>query len=315
MEKIVFVTGDKSNPAAHHIKKTGSVTVGRSYTCDIILSDTHIEAIQLIFHFVGGVRTVEVLDSTNPVLCNGAIIQPGRYPFASGDEWALGKTRISVFNENHLVEPAEKIFLQEFTGGIAMQLSAVITGILTLAGWTGFQGWLDSYQPVELGKNIAETLISSGYVWFVVLWSCVMALVCRFKSGRSQFGALLIAGTLFAIINTCFDTTFTYATYGLNLGSGWKILYYTGATLLLTAFMLVCFSLIMNLRGMKYMALGLAVCWFGFDYLDDVADQEPLQPSFNQTVKPSFALLIKPQSVENFIQQNQTAFSDSVKDD
>lgn len=313
MEKIVFVTGERSNPAAHHIKTSGTVTVGRSYTCDIILSDAHIEAVQLIFHLDEGVRTVEVVDSTNPVLRNGAITRPGRYPFVSGDEWALGKTRMHVFNEQHPVGPAEKMLVREFSGSIGLQLGTVVAGMVALSGWVGFQAWLGSYEPVEFGKNSAEALTTSGYAWFVVLWSCIMALVCRFKSGHSQFGLLLLAGALFAMIATCFSTVFDYAAYGFNLGDSWKILYYLGSVLILTLFLLACFSLIMNMRGMKYMALGLAVSWFGLVYLFDVADQKPLQPSFNQTVKPPFALLIQPQSVEHFIQQNRSAFADSAK--
>jgi hypothetical protein len=312
MEKIVFVIGDRTNPSARHMKKSGTVTVGRSYSCDIILSDPHIESVQLIFRFDEGARAIEVPVSANPVFCNDVVIRPGLYPFVSGDEWMLGKTRIHVFNEQHDIEPPEKILVREFSGGIALQFAAIVAGTATLAGWIGFQTWLGSYEPVEFGKNIAEALISSGHVWFIVLWSCIMALVCRFKSGRSHFGVLLLAGALYTILNTGFDALYSYASYGFNLGSYWEIFYYAGSVFLLAAFMQGCFAFIMNVQGMRYMALVLSVCWFGFSFLVDVSQKEFLQPDFNQAVKPPFARFVSPQSVDNFIIDNKSVFEESA---
>lgn len=313
MEKLVFVIGDRGNPSARHMKKSGTVTVGRSYSCDIILSDQHIEPVQLIFHLDEGLRWVEVLDYTNSVSRNGEMIaRPGRYPFVSGDEWSLGKTHIHIFDEKHCVTPTQKVKLPEYSAGAALQLGLVAIGMAVLCVWVVFQDWLARYEPIEWSQDLSEALTISGYFRFAILWACMAALQSHFNSGRSHFGVLLLAGALYSILNTGFDALYSYASYGFNLGSYWEIFYYAGSVLLLAAFMQGCFSLIMNVQGMRYMALVLSVCWFGFSFLVDVSQKEFLQPDFNQAVKPPFARFVTPQSVDNFILENKSVFEESA---
>lgn len=313
MEKIVLVTGDRHNPAAHHIKIHGTARIGRSFSCDVILSDPHIEPEQMIFHFSGGKRTVEILPGINPVFRNGIAVLPGSYEFVSGDEWTFGKTRLTAFDERHAVEPVEKIFLHEFHGGAFTQLALFLLCTAVLAGWIGMQGWLSQYQPLEWGKNFAEVLSSSGYIWFVLLWSGTMGMIGRFKSGRGQFNLHLMTAVLFVIASTSFETLASYAAYGFNLPAAWTIARYIGYIFLLATFLIVCFSYALNIRGMKYMAFGLAICWVGLDYLDEMAKQDRLEATFNTSVKPPFAVLVEPVSVEAFMQQANAAFAESKK--
>jgi hypothetical protein len=317
MEKIVLVTGDRHNPAAHHIKIHGTARVGRGYACDVILSDPHIEPEQMVFHFDEraqngeGVRTVEILPGINPVFRNGAVIAPGVYPFVSGDEWTFGKTCLTAFDEQQAVEPTEKIFLQDFHGGMLFQFGLFLLGATTLIGWVGLQGWLSRYEPLEWGKDFAEVLSNSGQVWFVLLWSAIMGIIGRFKSGRGQFNLHLITAVLFVVATSCFDTLTAYITYGFNLPASWHLMKYAGSVVLLATLLILCFSYALNIRGMKYMAIGIALCWTALDYLGDMSRQNPLEPRYSSSVKPPFAVMVKPVSVENFMQQANTAFAET----
>lgn len=313
MEKIVLVTGDRHNPAAHHIKIHGTATVGRSFSCDVILSDPHIEPEQMVFHFRDGKRTVEILSGINPVLRNGTVVAPGSYAFVSGDEWTFGKTRLTAFDTRQAIEPAEKILLHEFHGGALSQLGLFLLCGAALMGWIGMQGWLSHYQPLEWGKDFAEALSSSGYVWFVLLWSGTMGMIGRFKTGRGQFNLHLMTAVLFVIANSSFNTLAAYLAYGFNLPTAWSIVHYAGSIILLATFLIVCFSYALNIRGMKYMAFGLAICWVGLDYLGDMAKQNRLEPAYNASVKPPFAVMVKPVSVDAFMQQANAAFAKSLE--
>jgi hypothetical protein len=83
-EKIVIVVGDRKTPHAHHIKLDGTVRVGRALSSDVILSDEHVEPLQLVFFEQEEVRKVQVLPGMNPVWRNGEVITAGTYDFVSG---------------------------------------------------------------------------------------------------------------------------------------------------------------------------------------------------------------------------------------
>lgn len=311
MEKIVLVTGDRHNPAAHHMKITGTARVGRSFSCDVILSDAHIEPEQLIFHLIDGVRTVEVLPGINPVFRNGSVELPGTYPFISGDEWLFGKTQLTAFNEQHTVSQTEKVFLKALPGGRLTQCGLFLLGISLLVGWLELQGWLEQYQPTELAKDFATNLMTNGYFWFVIFWSIVMGMISRFTSGRSQFNIHLITAVVFVIASSCFETLITYAAYAFNMPAVWNAVENIGFALLLAGFLTVYFSHTLNIRGMRHIVLGLSIAWVGLSYLSEMIDREPLAPVFNASVKPPFAVLTTPDSVENFIQELKPIFAET----
>jgi hypothetical protein len=313
MEKIVLVTGDRHNPQAHHIKISNTTRIGRGFGCDVILSDPHIEPEQLVFHYANDRYSVEVLPGTNPVFRNGLPISPGSYPFVSGEEWVFGKTHLTAFSENHPIEVADKILLKEFNGSMLAQIAIFILGITALVGWLEMLGWISHYQPPEWQKDMAEWLMYSGYTWFVILWSSVMGVIGRFTSGRGQFNIHLITAVLFVIASTCFETVADYAIYAFRLPTAWNMVRDLGSALILTGFLIVCFSHTLNIRGMKYMALGMGICWFAINYLGEMAAQKPLQPSFNASVKPPFAVILKPGSVEDFMLEVNDTFTEVQK--
>lgn len=310
MEKIVLVTGDRHNPQSHHIKIAGTARVGRGFANDVILSDPHIEPEQLVFHRENDGYRVEVLPGTNPVLRNGSQVSPGMYPFVSGEEWTFGKTHLTAFSENHPLESAEKILVREFNGSLLTQMSISVLGMAMLVGWLEFSGWISHYQPHEWQKDMAEWLFYSGYAWFVILWSSVMGIIGRFTSGRGQFSIHLITAVLFVLVSTSFSTLADYIIYAFNLPAGWNLAREAGSALLLTGFFIVCFSHTLNIRGMKYMALGMGICWMAINYLGEMTSQNPLLPSFNTTIKPPFAVLVKPDSVEDFMQDVNDTFTE-----
>lgn len=312
MEKIIAVLGDRHNPEAHHIKLSGTVSVGRGFGCDVILSDAHAEPVQLVIHWAEGKRHVEVMAGINPVYCDGKPVASGTHPFVSGAEWSFGNTRLGLFTEEHPVNPAAGISGHQFRGRFLPQAAVFICGVATLIGFTALQAWLQNFEPLEWPQDFAQSISQSGALWFATFWTLLMAITSHGKFGRSYINTHLLAAVIYVVANKCLETLCNYAAYAFHHQTIWTLIYATGAILLLARLINNSFSLAMNARGIKYLAYGMAICYVGLTQLEKLTEQKPMDPVFNAAVKPPFAAITKPETVDSFMQQVNKSLNEPV---
>lgn len=309
MEKIVIVLGDRKNPHAHHIKLEGTVRIGRALSSDVILSDEHVEPLQLVFFEAEGLRKVEVKPGINPVFRNGEQVHPGIHEFISGDEWNMGHTRLQAFHENHIPEPTEKLVMQEYRGSSLTQIAVFVATVAALFGWILFSNWIADYEPFEWSKKLAQTA-ADGYLIMVFVWAAFWGITGRLVAGRNQFVIHFVAASLFVLVDMLITPVEEYLSYGTNHELAWTLLNYAVMALILAMLMYSAFSYALNMRHTKMVALAVGVFFSGMVYFDSIRSGNELEPQFNHHIKPPFALLVKPDNLEQFNATMDDAFEE-----
>lgn len=312
MEKIVAVLGDRHNPEAHHIKLDGTVRIGRGFACDIILSDAHAAPVQLVIHCTDGQRQVEVMPGPNPVYCDGKPVAAGRHPFVSGAEWSFGNTRLGFFSEDHPVSATEPVRGETYRGRFLPQAALFATGVVTLIGYIALEAWLQDYSPQEWPQDIVQPIAQSGTLWFATFWTLWLAITSHAKFGRSHLNNHLFAATTFVVANGCLETLCHYAAYAFHHPLVWTLLGAAGSILLLARLINNSFALAMHTRGIRYLAFGIAICYVGLTQLEKLTEADPLDPVFDAAVKPPFAAVMAPLSVDSFVQQVNDSLNEPI---
>jgi hypothetical protein len=310
LEKLVIIVGDRRHPNAHHLKLSGSVRVGRALSCDVILSDSHVEPLQLLFHEGEHKRTVEVLPGVNPVRCNGLVVKPGTYDFISGDEWSLGRTILLAFNESHTVEPTEKLVMREYRGSLFTRTAIILLTLLLLSGFIVLNDWLAAYQPMEWKKQVSDL---TSVVTLVFIWAAVWAAIGRFITGRNLFIVHFAASSLFVIAVTANEIFSSYMSYALNMYLFWELIHYVNFSLLIGLLLYVNFAYATNIKNMKIMQVMLGLCCGVFLYFIDHEGENKLKPHFNKAIKPPFAILVQPETVDDFMLRTNQGFVDVIQ--
>jgi len=299
-EKIVIVVGDRKTPHAHHIKLDGTVRVGRALSSDVILSDEHVEPLQLVFFEQEEVRKVQVLPGMNPVWRNGEVITAGTYDFVSGDEWHVGRTFLQVFHESHVPEPTEKLAVKDYRGSQLERWLIFFATFSALLGWTLFASWIGDYEPIEWNKKLATTITDANFI-FVFVWATFWSLIGRMVTGRNQFILHFCIASVFLLVDVLNGVITEYMSYGTNHEVIWDVLYYFIMAIIIGVLLHSALAYALNLRHTKWVSLVVGILFSGFYYIDEtVINGSDLEPSFNHLVKPPFAIWVEPKTVEQF---------------
>ena len=107
MAKIVFeITADSRSHKDVKAFPAASVTVGRGFDNDVILSDPYVSSRHLLVEKDGEGIRVRDLGSENGTYQDGVKLPGGGVAVSSGSEILIGKTRIRVYLAEHPVPPA-----------------------------------------------------------------------------------------------------------------------------------------------------------------------------------------------------------------
>ena len=310
MEKLIIVVGDHKHPNAHHLKLNGTVCVGRALSCDVILSDSYVEPVQLVFHQQEDKRSVEVMAGINPVRRNGVIINNGTYDFVSGDEWAIGRSIVLAFNESHSVEPTEKLLMHDYRGSGYANAAMTLMTILILATFLLLSQWLSSYAPWEWKEEFSELTPTLAVVF---IWAAVWAVIGRFMTGKNLFVVHFAAVAIFVVTTEMTYVMTDYLSYALNMGLFWEISQYLISSLLIGLLLYINFAYATNIKNMKIMQLMVGLCFGAFLYVFDHQNDNKLEPQFNHSVKAPWAIGVKAETVENFMDRTDKGFAEVIK--
>lgn len=311
MEKLIIVVGDHKHPNAHHLKFNDTVRVGRALSCDVILSDSHVEPVQLVFHQQNDKCSVEVLAGINPVRRNGIIVDAGSYDFVSGDEWAVGRSIILAFNENHAVDPTEKLLMHDYRGNDYARAVLALFTLLLLSAFMLLSQWLSVYEPFEWKKELG-TLMS--VLAAVFIWAAAWAVIGRFMTGKNLFVVHFAASAIFVVVAEIADILTTYLAYALNMGLFWEITAYVIFSLLIALLLYINFAYATNIRNMKTMQLMLGLCCGVLLYFLNHENDSKLEPHFNASVKAPWAVLVEAESVELFMDRTSKGFAAVIEE-
>ncbi len=94
-----------------HVFEKGSITVGRSYDCDVILEDGFVspEHVKIELDAHGKDFLITDLESDNGTVIRKSRLNGAEVPFTSGQNCKIGKTRLRIFSGQHQIEPTRHL--------------------------------------------------------------------------------------------------------------------------------------------------------------------------------------------------------------
>lgn len=197
MAVIVEVLGWGGKRRQYFKVHANQVSIGRGYDNDIVLSDPHISANHLSLTACDGGWVITDLDSLNGLQ---VIKNPGadEHIFASGSEIKVGRTKLRLIAESHVLEDTKllhrlerdtsklnrlSVWLPLLATVIALQLLSVYSNTVTQWEW----------------KNALPLIVTAQLGIFVatIIWSLVGRLVRQEAHLLGQYSLILLASLLF----------------------------------------------------------------------------------------------------------------------
>lgn len=185
MEELIVQLSARHGHFTEFVKsQTETMTLGRGFQNDVVLSDHFVAAEQLRFYFAGGSWKIAVLDTTNPVLINGKPVT--EEAIQSGDRLTVGRSHLLLILAGQPLERTRKLVLsnwmyRKWPGRLlppALTLVAVVMAI--------FSNYQAMSREIPWGHLVASGLSTA---LIIVIWAGIWALVGRVFRHQPNFRA------------------------------------------------------------------------------------------------------------------------------
>lgn len=300
METLIVQAGVKQSRAADLVRsKKGMLKVGRNFDNDLVLTDLHVAPRQIDFICDDGEWFVVVLDDTNPVLLNGNIIE-NRERIKSGDKVTIGRTSLSLYSSDHVVEQTKELV---WSGWLYRQSKSVIAPWLFLLLFFVITSALDFYQySIDLKWN--ELLLNVLFTGiFIVIWAGCWSLAGRVLRHQHAFGLQLIVTSLVFLGLTIVSPFESYFSFLFNSQTVSLILSYVIAFTmlwLLLRFNLALATNVLNATMVSAVLSGLVMLTiYGLEHSQETTTFDR-DPSYSAVLKPPFVLFNKGDSIDEY---------------
>jgi len=182
-----------------------SVSIGRAYDNDLIISDPHISPHHSIIRDLGvdGWR-IEDLNSKNGIFTRKHVRIHAHDKICSGEEIILGKTHLRIFDRLHKVpdaltmNPVEKVIQP-----LSRTPNAIVFIALALAVF-GLDSYLDMFVDFEFRHIFTDTM---GMMLIATCWALVWALIGRIMRHDARFLIQLVITLAYLLCEVLFSNS------------------------------------------------------------------------------------------------------------
>lgn len=287
METLIIQTGVRNGRIAEVMRsRDGSFTIGRGFDNDLVLTDLHIAPQQLKFSRESSGWKLIVLDDINPVMLNGVKVEGCPVDVKSGDRLIVGRTKLSLFAEDHPVGETKKLVFQNWLSGKSSPAFMPLA-VLLLAGLVDFCiGFFEVSTDLKWQEPTMAVLVST---LFVLTWSGIWAVAGRIARHQHQFGTQVIGTSVIGIFSTVLMSVAVYLAYPFHSASiqevvGWLVAFITIALLL--RFNLMIATNVQRPAAVACMVTGLMMAsFFSLTYLGKTKTFE-YKPVYSNSLKP-----------------------------
>ncbi len=306
---VIQIDGRHGQPATLAKSSEDSIRVGRSFTNDIVVTDPYVDPEQLGFYWVDNRWTVKILGTTNPVFINGKLVDREQTDLRSGDKLVIGRTHLTAFLEDHLVEDTRKLLRS--TGphhGTLHPLVSIAMVILVCAVAT-----ISGYQ--ELSEIIRWKQIALGIsvlVLLLVFWAGAWSLAGRLLRHEPQFfHQLFFTALMYAVLIAVFPFS-SYVEYASNSRVLGEVVEWGVFLFVLTALLSLNLSLASNLKNITGIAFFVSASILLFSYSTIYFNKADFsnEPGYSKVLKPPFVKIISDQSVDSFLSESASIFDE-----
>jgi len=309
MEIIIEEISRGHKLLSRHKFNQSSVSIGRGYHSDVIISDPHVCAEHLSIEFDGENWRVVDQDSIN-----GSFLDEGKKPanghiIHSGDIITLGKSQVRVVFPNHPV--ATSITLSPFENLINLTKSpaSLVVNIAIFALLTGWMFYLNN--PKEV--NFTQLLVPSvGLTLMFAAWPAAISLISHLTKHDARIFTQL--GICFIFYNITWVSDFIETLVHFNTSSQFPLTFLISLLPIAIAFCLFWLNCYIGFHMSKtrrmVIAASLTTLLFGGGFLVQLSKKPEFsaRPHFNATLlTPSF-LFTSSNSVDKFISDSDKLF-------
>ncbi len=299
MDELILQVGGKSQHAKDLFRcKSTTVSVGRGFDNDIVISDPHVGAHQILFEQDSDVWVMRILDTTNPVLLNKKAIKSESAVVKAGDHITIGRTQLHTYSPNFPVEETRKILFSEWLGN-PLSLFWVPALLLTLVSLLTFLqdylGTTTSFEWENQTKGVVFTVL------FLLIWAGIWALAGRLLKHQANFSLhLLLVSIVVLAFMILIPITEYLEYYSSSLEFGSALRY--ALTLLGLTFLLAWdFTFATNVKRVKIVAFSIAFVVAFLNYILIDFQRGKFGPSVSLVLKPPHVDLAPSTSLDNFL--------------
>ena len=286
-----------------------TISIGRGYQNDIIVSDPHVCSEHLTMEFNGEHWLISDSGSVN-----GSFIEDHKdllyqYPVKSGDIITLGKSQIRIMFPNHPVEESVTFSPFENIVDIARHPVILICSILLFACVAGFLYYLNSAKEVTftqlLVPSIKMTLIFA-------LWPAGVAIVSLLTKHDTRILSQL--GICFIFFNLMWLNDILERFVQFNVSSQWPFMWVIALIPIGLSFCLFWFNCSIGFHTTEQrriaIAFGLTVLLFGGSALINLSKKSDFTPypKYNATLMTPNFHVTSTTTVDEFIEDSETLF-------
>jgi len=217
MEVIVEQLGTTNNILDRQKFDAESVSLGRAFSNDVILSDEHVDARHAKLSFDGERRLwLEDLGSVNGIRRPRHKAHVARTRVTSGEVFLIGRSRVRIYLGTHPVPPAVKIRLSEVfllwlgKPQVTVMLALVFVAAKVLGTWLSTIGEFRWSQVID--RNLGEVMT------FLALAVGVYFLSVLFRRGGNFLAHLSLLILVF-VLSALLEFVISVAVF--NAGDAW----------------------------------------------------------------------------------------------
>ena len=287
MGTLVIQTGTRQGRVAELIRvREGSLSIGRSFENDLVLTDLHVAPRQIKIVQDEGQWRLLVLDHTNPVLHNGKKITEESPVIQSGDRLTIGRTRLSLFSEQHPVEDTRKLVLSNWLSpdriNPILPIVVLFLACLFDFAFSYFEGSTTlTWEALVSGQLLAAVLI--------VIWAGSWAVSGRIVRHQYHFGLQIVATAAVFFFASVLDIFVEYVAYPFHSPTvdevvGW-IFFFGILALLLRLNLIVATNIQRSALASSVLAGLVTAVVYGFYFFDDTQEVQYV-PVYSAELKP-----------------------------
>ncbi len=196
-----------------HVFEKSSVTVGRSYDCDVILEDGFISPthIKIELDALGKDFIVTDLNSDNGTIVHKSQLSDADKVLASGQECKIGKTRLRIFSGQHQVEPTRRLnFGTKLQTLFDRALFSIFLLMMSIGLGTAYE-WMKSDPKKFMDEGIYRE--PAGIAIIIVLLAFGGALSQIISHRKPNFSREISLWSIFMILLVGFEWLFYPVVY------------------------------------------------------------------------------------------------------
>jgi len=315
MEIIIEEISRNHKLLGRHKYVKQSISIGRGYQNDIIVSDPHVCAEHLQLEFDGEHWIVSDQDSINGSYLDDSKINAHQHIINSGDIITLGKSQIRVVFPNHPVEESVSFSPFESLINIARNPLIMSASIILFAIITGWLFYLNSPLKVTFTQLLVPAI--SMTLLFAV-WPGAIAVISHLTKHDSRVMSQI--GICFVFFNLMWVSDVIERFVHFNTSASFLLIWLLALIPIALAFCLFWFNCSigfhMSERRRIIVASCLTLLLFGGSFLIQLSKKPEFnpRPKYDATLMTPAFMIISGSSIDEFIEDSSKLFEKANKE-